>query len=117
MCAQGGKSRLCAHPEVVRAETGLGCCSPACGVLSAWGARAGVPLAALAGGPAAGTEGLQLRQLEPAKKKKSTGAGSKMLHRGGWSHCGSAGYWLLHGGGHLHVVPGKALLCLRRTFW
>lgn len=54
-------------------------------------------MAALAGGPATGTEGLQLRQLEPAKKKIHRALGANVAQ--GWvGHCGSAGYWLLQGG-------------------
>ena len=61
-----------------------------CSGCQGWG-----PHAALA--PATGTEGLQLRQLEPAKKKIHGALGANVAQV--WvGHCGSAGYWLLQGG-------------------
>ena len=54
-------------------------------------------MAALAGAPATGTEGLGLRQLEPAKKKTHEVLGANVAQR--WAgHCGSAGCWLPQGG-------------------
>ena len=109
---QGGESRPWAHLRWWVLRQGQTSCSQARSVLSALGARAGVPTAALPGAPATGTEGLGLRQLESAKEKIHRGT-CLGAHAG---HCGSAGCWLPRVGHPLHVVPGKALLCPRGAF-
>ena len=89
-------------------------------VVFALGARAGVLMAALAGIPATGTEGLGLKQLECAKEKTYRALWGKR-HTGvtvdllvlvslGWGPL-----WVLHVFGVLVALP--ALLCLGGTFW